>query len=130
MSTGLHRFEILIRDKEVGDFQRLLLGVKGLVKVDGKPMVNATVGANGQVKATLTGTNLCSLFADHVFRNKIKELTPAQIDAFCASIGRTAKHSRYYAIQCGINGGWLKKTGKSHATKYLVVQPKPNKKRS
>lgn len=122
IAEGLHRFEILVRDSKVGELQRKLVGLA--VKVDGKPVVNAQVGADGSISAVNGGTNICSMFEDMLRTSGVTEITPGAISEWCISIGKPAG-SRAYAIKCGLDAGYLKKKGKGKFTSYLVVKPAP-----
>lgn len=121
--TGLTRFEFFVKDEDVGVIQRLLIGKA--IELKQKPVLNARLGANG-VQAATGGSNICEMFANYLIENKLTEVTPSQIDEFCATIGRT-KSARYYCIDCGKSAGYLRKTGKGKSVKYTVNLAKAKK---
>lgn len=125
MNEDMTRVECVVRDKDVGKVQRLLVGIALQAPVI-QPVVNARLGKNG-IKAE-TGGSLCELLLNHVAKHKLNELTVPDLKAWLASVNR-AESSVHYAVKCGIEAGYLRRVGEGKNVRYLVSQSKAQPKR-
>lgn len=113
----LFRIEGFVEDKNLARVKRALMGL--VLELKDAPVVNATKGANGKVKAVTNGEAI-SMLADWCRKHKLKTVTKHNLTEFAVSIGRTGTNSFAYLARKGMEYGLLTKAGSGVHTHYKV----------
>jgi hypothetical protein len=122
---NISRLEIFCVDGLVMPIKRMLLGMKGVHKVDDQPVINAAIGKNGLV-ADSGGTSL-EMFAAYLHRHKLTSVTRQQVDEFCRSVGKAKTAGGYLVKQGQDIGLLLKDKAKSRGKTFVYEVHLPRK---
>ena len=103
--TNLHRMEFIVQDHLVGQIQRYLMTLRGVYDYKSTPIANAVIRPNGKIGNVNKGNNLFTQFAQVLIKDKIQTVTPAQMQNWLKSQGKSPLSSNYvlkHLVQAGI----------------------------
>lgn len=112
-------FRVFCEDKNLA---KCLSALKGLCTIPETPqeVANADRMSGGRVVPRVLNGKALEVFKDHIKRNKIKTMTPADLREFMTSIGRKNYDP---LLKKAVAAGILKKpTKKTTKPVYMVIQ--------